>query len=89
MIKPKDCVSKVAKISRIKKVQKTDYSRCSPKKLKILEQELQQKAILTNNWYYYAELQEIRKVRMEVGGAMEKWVNENFLKNYVTDNDSK
>lgn len=72
MIKPKDCVSKVAKISRIKKVQKTDYSRCSPKKLKILEQELQQKAILTNNWYYYVELQEIRKVRMEVGGAMEK-----------------
>ena len=72
MIKAKDCVSKVAKISRIKKVQKTDYSRCSPKKLKILEQELQQKAILTNNWYYYAELQEIRKVRMEVGGAMEK-----------------
>ena len=72
MIKPKDCVSKVAKISRIKKVQKTDYSRCSPKKLKNLEQELQQKAILTNNWYYYAELQEIRKVRMEVGGAMEK-----------------
>lgn len=66
MIKPKDYVSKVAKISRIKKVQKTDYSRCSPKKLKILEQELQQKAILTNNWYYYAELQEIRKVRMEV-----------------------
>ena len=66
MIKPKDYVSKVAKISRIKKVQKTDYSRCSPKKLKILEQELQQKAILTNDWYYYAELQEIRKVRMEV-----------------------
>ena len=72
MIKAKDCVSKVAKISRIKKVQKTYYSRCSPKKLKILEQELQQKAILTNNWYYYAELLEIRKVRMEVGGAMEK-----------------
>ena len=72
MIKPKDYVSKVAKISRIKKVQKTDYSRCSPKKLKILEQELQQKAILTNNWYYYVELQEIRKVRMEVSGAMEK-----------------
>ena len=66
MIKPKDYVSKVAKISRIKKVQKTDYSRCSPKKLKNLEQELQQKAILTNNWYYYAELQEIRKERMEV-----------------------
>ena len=72
MIKPKDYVSKVAKISRIKKVQKTDYSRCSPKKLKILEQELQQKAILTNNWYYYVELLEIRKVRMEVSGAMEK-----------------
>lgn len=72
MIKAKDCVSKVAKISRIKKVQKTDYSRCSPKKLKILEQELQQKAILTNNWYYYVELLEIRKVRMEVSGAMEK-----------------
>lgn len=66
MIKPKDCVSKVAKISRIKKVQKTDYSRCSPKKLKILEQDFQQKAILTNNWYYYAELLEIRNVRMEV-----------------------
>ena len=89
MIKPKDCVSKVAKISRIKKVQKTDYSRCSPKKLKILEQDFQQKAILTNDWYYYAELLEIRKVRIEVSGAMEKWVNENFLKNYVTDNDSK
>ena len=72
MIKPKDYVSKVAKISRIKKVQKTDYSRCSPRKLKILEQELQQKAILTNNWYYYAELLEIRNVRMEVSGAMEK-----------------
>ena len=72
MIKAKDCVSKVAKISRIKKVQKTDYSRCSPKKLKILEQELQQKAILTNNWYYYVELLEIRKVRREVSGAMEK-----------------
>lgn len=72
MIKPKDYVSKVAKISRIKKVQKTDYSRCSPKKLKILEQDFQQKAILTNDWYYYAELLEIRKVRMEVGGAMEK-----------------
>lgn len=72
MIKPTDYVSKVAIISRIKKVQKTDYSRCSPKKLKNLEQELQQKAILTNDWYYYAELQEIRKVRMEVGGAMEK-----------------
>ena len=56
MIKPKDCVSKVAKISRIKKVQKTDYSRCPPKKLKILEQDFQQKAILTNDWYYYAGL---------------------------------
>ena len=66
MIKPKDCVSKVAKISRIKKVQKTGYSRCSPKKLKSLEQEVQQKGILTNNWDYYAELLEIRKVRMEV-----------------------
>ena len=72
MIKPKDYVSKVAKISRIKKVQKTDYSRCSLKKLKILEQDFQQKAILTNNWYYYAELLEIRNVRMEVSGAMEK-----------------
>lgn len=72
MIQPKDYVSKVTKISRIKKVQKIDYSRCSPKKLKVLEQELQQKAILTNDWYYYAELLEIRKVRMEVGGAMEK-----------------
>ena len=61
MIQLTDYVSKVAKISRIKKVQKTDYSRCSPKKLKNLEQELQQKAILTNNWYYYAELLEIRK----------------------------
>ncbi len=63
MIQSTDYVSKVAKISRIKKVQKIDYSRCSPKKLKVLEQELQQKAILTNNWYYYAELLEIRKAR--------------------------
>lgn len=66
MIQTKDYVSKVAKISRIKKVQKTDYLHCSPKKLKVLEQELQQKAILTNDLYYYAELLEIRKVRMEV-----------------------
>lgn len=72
MIQPTDYVSKVAKISRIKKAQIIDYSRCSPKKLKVLEQEFQQKAILTNDWYYYAELLEIRKVRMEVGGAMEK-----------------
>ena len=63
MIQTTDNVHRVAKISKVTKVQKIDYSYFSLKDLKNLEQRYQQRAVLTNDWYYYAELLEIRKAK--------------------------
>ena len=76
MIQPTDTIHSVAKISKIKKVQKIDYSYFSLKDLKNLEQRYQQRAVLTNDWYYYAELLEIRKAKRQAEED-HKWILEN------------
>lgn len=76
MIQPTDTIHSVAKISKIKKVQKIDYSYFSLKDLKNLEQRYQQRAVLTNDWYYYAELLEIRKAKRQAEEDCE-WILKN------------
>lgn len=61
MVYPTDNVHRINRITRINTVQKIDYSRCSFAKLKNLEQYYQQRAVMTNDWFYYKELLEIRK----------------------------
>ena len=77
MIQTTDNVHCVAKISKVTKVQKIDYSYFSLKDLKNLEQRYQQRAVLTNDWYYYAELLEIRKAKRQAE-ADQKWIKENY-----------
>ena len=61
MVYPTDYVHRINKITGINNVKKIDYSRCSYEKLKNLEQYYQQRAVLTDDWFYYKELLEIRK----------------------------
>ena len=61
MVYPTDNVYRIEKISRITNVSKIDYSGCSIKRLQNLEQYYQHQAVLTNDWFYYKELLEIRK----------------------------
>lgn len=77
MIQPTDNIHKVAKISKVTNVQKVDYSSFSLKDLKNLEQNFQHKAVLTNDWYYYAELLEIRKAKRQAE-ADYKWIQEHY-----------
>ena len=61
MIYPTDNVHRITRINIIDKVRKIDYSRYSFEKLRNLEQYYQQRAVMTNDWFYYKELLEIRK----------------------------
>lgn len=60
-----DSIHKIGTVSNIRPVRKINYSIFSLSELKNMELKMQRGAVLTNDWFYYQNILEIRKAKVE------------------------